>query len=353
MASTLNAKQSLLTKAIKRLDTLLQNKERVLKTEPESPTEPARTQELAKSRQPAIKKVRTAVENEIRNVEKALNDYTRTADELHPTTPTIREQLQRIEANTEKTVDLLDNAANYLIQLQQLNDDLEDIITRTIRKEDQAALKTNLPPIPIPKFSGEIREWEAFWGAFDHSVHSCQMDDLLKMNYLLDALIGDAKEYAKQYEISQKTYSIVIERLKKKYGDRNALTDHLLNNLYAAEAQSNRLEDQEKLCETLHSVVIQLRQKGEFIDTMVLQKLLIGKFTIEVQWHARRQRRQLSEHMKTEELLTNIKEFIDEELELRQEEDRQTTLNRESRNPQSEPFPKRYSAEQRQLTNRT
>ncbi|KAE9413807.1 hypothetical protein Angca_000659, partial [Angiostrongylus cantonensis] len=45
---------------------------------------------------------------------------------------------------------------------------------------------TNLPPIPIPNFSGDIWEWEAFWGEFEHSVHSRQMGDRLKMNYLLN-----------------------------------------------------------------------------------------------------------------------------------------------------------------------
>ncbi|KAE9413824.1 hypothetical protein Angca_001141, partial [Angiostrongylus cantonensis] len=51
-----------------------------------------------------------------------------------------------------------------------------------------------LPPIPIPKFNGEIMEWETFWGAFNYNVHSRQMDDLQKMTYLLDALQREAKE---------------------------------------------------------------------------------------------------------------------------------------------------------------
>ncbi|KAE9412782.1 hypothetical protein Angca_000385, partial [Angiostrongylus cantonensis] len=75
----------------------------------------------------------------------------------------------------------------------------------------------NLPPIPIPKFSGDIPEWETFWGPFNYNVHSRQMDDLQKMTYLLDALQGEAKECVKQYQISKGTYSIVKQHLKDKY----------------------------------------------------------------------------------------------------------------------------------------
>ncbi|KAE9417016.1 hypothetical protein Angca_000203, partial [Angiostrongylus cantonensis] len=60
-----------------------------------------------------------------------------------------------------------------------------------------------LPPIPIPKFNGNVWEWEAFWGAFEHSVRSRQKDDNLKMNYLLNSLHGKDRTFIEQYEISR------------------------------------------------------------------------------------------------------------------------------------------------------
>ncbi|KAE9415824.1 hypothetical protein Angca_001035, partial [Angiostrongylus cantonensis] len=73
----------------------------------------------------------------------------------------------------------------------------------------------NLPPIPIPNFSGDIWEWEAFWREFEHSVHLRQMDDRLKMNYL------------QQNEISRESYPIVTDHLKGKYGNKQAFINQL------------------------------------------------------------------------------------------------------------------------------
>ncbi|KAK6744956.1 hypothetical protein RB195_011582 [Necator americanus] len=93
-----------------------------------------------------------------------------------------------------------------------------------------------LPPMPIPKFDGKLWEWETFWTAFNHSVHSRDIDDLYKMNYRLNALQGEARACMKQYEISRNTYATVIAHLQEKYGDRQALLDQLLRKLQAAKA---------------------------------------------------------------------------------------------------------------------
>ncbi|KAK6751816.1 hypothetical protein RB195_003314 [Necator americanus] len=74
----------------------------------------------------------------------------------------------------------------------------------------------SLPPMPIPKSDGKLWEWETFWTAFNHSVHSMEIDDLYKMNYLLDALKGEARACVKQYEISRNTYATVIAHLQEK-----------------------------------------------------------------------------------------------------------------------------------------
>ncbi|KAE9414657.1 hypothetical protein Angca_001909, partial [Angiostrongylus cantonensis] len=104
-----------------------------------------------------------------------------------------------------------------------------------------------LPPIPIPKFSGDMWEWEVFGKAFEHSVHSRQMDDHIKMNYLLNSFHGKARTFIKQYKILQESYPIVIDHLKVKYGSKQALIKQLLSRLHRAQANSERLEDQEIL----------------------------------------------------------------------------------------------------------
>ncbi|VDM57163.1 unnamed protein product [Angiostrongylus costaricensis] len=169
--------------------------------------------------------------------------------------------------NVEKTVEHLDEAELCLSKLIDLGKMLESTETIPLKDSNVYLPVTNLPPIPIPRFNGDIREWGAFWGAFNYNVHSRRMDDLQKMTYLLDAHQGETRECVKQYQISRSTHPTVIQHLKEKYDNKQALVRHLLRRLRTTEAKTKRLEDQEKLCETLYSIVVHLQQKGKLIDT--------------------------------------------------------------------------------------
>lgn len=149
-------------------------------------------------------------------------------------------------------------------------------------------------------------------------MHSRNIDNIFKLNYLLDALQGEAKESVKQFEISDSTYPLVIEHLKEKYGDRQALVDQLLNKLHTTRARSSDLQAQELLCEQLYTITSQLQVKGEHIDNSFLQKQLLNKFSTDVQRHILRQKVR-NEHEGTWDtimLLTTAKEYVKSELRI-------------------------------------
>ncbi|KAK6026676.1 zinc knuckle [Ostertagia ostertagi] len=124
------------------------------------------------------------------------------------------------------------------------------------------------------------------------------MDDLHKMNYLMDALQGEARECVKQYEVSRHTYPVVIAYLQEKYGDHQALVDELLKRLQNTRASSDSLKDQGNLCERLTSL-----------------KQLLRKFSIDVQRHILRQQQHHPLHTKwdTNDLLIAAKDYIRDE----------------------------------------
>ncbi|KAE9416725.1 hypothetical protein Angca_000993, partial [Angiostrongylus cantonensis] len=172
-----------------------------------------------------------------------------------------------------------------------------------------------LPPIPIPKFTGKLWEWDIFWEAFNHSVHSQKMDDFLKMNYLLDSLEEKAKAFVKQYKITRESYQMIISHLKTKYRNKPALVNELLNRVQTAQANNERLADQQTLCEYLFSTTSQLAQNGEFVDTIYVQKQLFTEFTVNIQRHVLDQRSQeWDETCKTEDVLKSINAYITKEL---------------------------------------
>ncbi|KAE9413710.1 hypothetical protein Angca_000153, partial [Angiostrongylus cantonensis] len=180
----------------------------------------------------------------------------------------------------------------------------------------------NLPPIPIPKFSGKLWEWNTFWVTFNHSVHSQRMDDFLKMNYLLDSLEGKARAFVNQYRITREFYQMVVSHLKQKYGEKQDLLGELLERAQTSKANSDRLEDQETLREHLFSVISQLAHNGEFVDPTYLQNQLLTKFTKDIQGYALDQRsRESGKTYKTEDLLKSVNEYISKELRIQQQLD--------------------------------
>ncbi|VDL68781.1 unnamed protein product, partial [Nippostrongylus brasiliensis] len=189
--------------------------------------------------------------------------------------------------------------------------------------EDQNAAHTpsisaiNLSPVPIPKFSGRIWEWENFWHVFNHSIHSQNINNLHKMSYLLDALQGEAKESVEMFEVSELTYPLVINHLKEKYGDNRVLVDELLTKLQNCTARSERLIDQHRLCEEITSIVPQLELKNEHVDNTFLQKQIMAKFSVAVQSAVLRQKQHFAvDTWTTRSLLETVKGHIKAELNI-------------------------------------
>ncbi|VDP14116.1 unnamed protein product [Heligmosomoides polygyrus] len=242
-------------------------------------------------------------------------------------TPSISELSMRIANHSEAAQLLIDRAHEALSTLMKLQADID---CSTDRMEADM-LETKLAPIPIPKFKGDIWEWDTFWTSFSHNVHSRNIDDLYKLNYLLEALQGDALESAKQFEVSGSTYSLVVAHLKQKYGNKQALVECLLRKLQSAKSRSTRLVDQETLCEQLFSIVSQLKLKNEHVDNTFLQKQLLAKFSVDVQRHILREKARCDEEeWNTMKLLSSAQEFLKEELQIiKQTESRQDNRERQ------------------------
>ncbi|KAK6764240.1 hypothetical protein RB195_024524 [Necator americanus] len=240
-----------------------------------------------------IRTAKTTIGIEANKLETAMEKFSEAVDKLDNRTQSLPEIIERIETNTTAAQTPLDNANKALARLTRLREELEfDQEQSSLNRCEVPEMK--LAPIPIPKFSRKLWEWETFWKPFDHTVHSRNIDNLFKFNYLLDALEGDAEESVKHFEVSESTYQLVIEHLKEKYGDKQALVDQLLKNLQGARARTDSLEDQEALCEQLHSITSQLTLKGEHDDNVFLQKENEGNWSTAALLSAAR------EHIKTE-----------------------------------------------------
>ncbi|KAK6745954.1 hypothetical protein RB195_012205 [Necator americanus] len=133
--------------------------------------------------------INAEIGTEANKLEAAMEKFSEAVDRLDNKTQSLPEIIERIETNTTAAQSVLDNANKALARLIRLQEELE--------------------------FDQEQR-------SLDRSI-----DNLFKFNYLLDVLEGDVKHF----EVSGSTYQLVVEHLKEKYGNKQALIDQLLKNL--------------------------------------------------------------------------------------------------------------------------
>ncbi|KAK6761807.1 hypothetical protein RB195_022770 [Necator americanus] len=216
MTSTMATPQGLLTRSGNRLSAIIQEKSETINAYVHSSMEAAEISALRKR----ICTAKTAIGTEANKLEATMKKFSEAVDRLDDKTQSLPDIIGRIKTNTTAAQTLLDKANKVLARLIQ--EKLEF-------NQEKSSLNRNI-------------------------------DNLF--NYLLDALEGDAEESVKHFEVSGSIYQLVIEHLKEKYGDKQALIDQLLKNLHGARARTDSLEEQEALCEQLHSITSQLTLKG-------------------------------------------------------------------------------------------
>ncbi|KAK5968528.1 hypothetical protein GCK32_010984 [Trichostrongylus colubriformis] len=300
MTTNLSSRQGLLTRACNRLKDTLKNEHELIANATDI-RDAEKERRLLQEHQWHIRRTIQLIETDIKAVDKALENYSIAADNLSLDTPMSSDILEKTDQS----------------------------------HSDSSAWRESptvpLAPVPIPKFDGKLWKWETFWGAFNHSVHSRDIDDLHKMNYLMDALQGEARECVKQYDVH--TYPVVIAYLQEKYGDQQALVDELLRRLQNPRASSDSLRDQGNLCERLTSFENQLRLKGEQVDNVFLQKQLLRKFSTDVQRHILRQQQHQAPHTQwdTNDLLMAVKDYIRDEAKILHEPIQRSMLTPDDR----------------------
>uniref|UniRef100_A0A0N4YNY6 CCHC-type domain-containing protein n=1 Tax=Nippostrongylus brasiliensis TaxID=27835 RepID=A0A0N4YNY6_NIPBR len=304
-------RQGLLTRAGNRLSSILKEEARLFDVRLDS-VNPLDVKELHRK----VRTTRATLLLETTKVEEELAKYSSTVDDLPDDVSSRAEILQRTEEHINAALGVLDRAHIAMAKLVGLQQEMEEPSSQLNTTTDVAEMK--LAPIPLPKFTGNIWEWDTFWRSFDYNVHSKQVDEIYKFTYLLQCLEGEAKEAVKQFQVSDSTYAIVINHLHEKYGNVQAPVDQLLRKLETSRAKSDRLEDQLALCEQLSSITAQLELKGEHINNTFFQKQLLSKFSARVQRHVLRQKnKKESEGMwNTKMLLAEAKELITDELKI-------------------------------------
>ncbi|KAJ1358757.1 hypothetical protein KIN20_017263 [Parelaphostrongylus tenuis] len=183
MSPALSSSQAVLTRASNQLAKDLDSNEAIIKDILGLSEERRESKEDINTLRVKVRRSINELNFRMNNVQAALDKYNAAVDQLGASAASDRTEMDKVEEVIEKTLDLLDRAQDQKISLIHCYDEVDHSQTKFTSNAGHNAPRANLPPIPIPKFRGQVWEWEAFWGAFNQTVHSQDMDDYLKMNY--------------------------------------------------------------------------------------------------------------------------------------------------------------------------
>ena len=83
---------------------------------------------------------------------------------------------------------------------------------------DSVINTVKLPTIQLPKFSGDVLEWQSFWDQFMELVDESNLPDVGKFGYLHVSLEGEARRVIQGLSLTAANYPTACSLLKERFG---------------------------------------------------------------------------------------------------------------------------------------
>ncbi|CAB3260023.1 unnamed protein product [Arctia plantaginis] len=97
-----------------------------------------------------------------------------------------------------------------------------------------------LPPIEIPEFNGDIKNWSLFFASFQNAVHNnCSLSESEKLYYLIGKLTGKARSVCAGITPCAENYLLIFDLLKNKYEDKRLVATSYLDQIFDLKAISS------------------------------------------------------------------------------------------------------------------
>ncbi|XP_057374753.1 uncharacterized protein LOC130695607 [Daphnia carinata] len=210
-----------------------------------------------------------------------------------------------------------------LIELKTRYETLEEMdqinVLRRVNPPDDSNLQqtprlpsraTSRPKITLPRFNGDILQWQSFWQAFVAEIESDEsLADINKFNYLLGQLDQKVLATVAGLTPSNENYEVLMDLLKERYGRKPVIAAYMraLYNLQKPEANLKTLRG---FYEQVESYVHGLESLRKAPDTYgdLLVCILLDKLPGEVRKNVARQ------HDQDEFTLEQLRKALKEEI---------------------------------------
>ncbi|GBM23890.1 hypothetical protein AVEN_208519-1 [Araneus ventricosus] len=162
-------------------------------------------------------------------------------------------------------------AQRYLKNFKKCVNEYETAFENTSSIDNKLSrnLHPRLPEIELFKFGGDLKDWLTFWNQFKSINENADLSNVDKFHYLMQSTKAksEAREIVESFPVSDENYTLAIESLTERYGQKDLLIDFNVRDILKLVLDAL---DQEVICNDISSIrngswIHELKYKGIYL----------------------------------------------------------------------------------------
>lgn len=187
---------------------------------------------------PKTRLTRGYLETRLETLEDIWKKYTEQHDEI--ITSLNEETLKKIsyDADTyfqkaeDNYLDLKSFIKDHIIEISKSDEKSTDTKDTSSECKHISKPKSKLPPISLPKFSGNYNDWMGFRDLFRSLIHNdANLSKVEKHHYLRSSLCGEADQLLKHLAVTEANYDKAWEAIENRFNNKRIIVKTILNRL--------------------------------------------------------------------------------------------------------------------------
>eukprot|EP00117_Sycon_ciliatum_P031421 scpid56680/ scgid24579/ len=134
-----------------------------------------------------------------------------------------------------------------------------------------------LPKLELPKFNGDILQWNGFWDVFQHSVDKSQISKAEKMSYLKGCLTGSARDVLEGMPLDDANYDGAVQMLKEQFGKQECVANAHYKSLMEIPPAENNTTALRKLHTQIERHLRSLEAVGKDMNQKIFVSIVMAK----------------------------------------------------------------------------
>ena len=177
----------------------------------------------------------------------------------------LQREVEDADANNTPFRNQIDLQRFQVNALRRLHDIGEDNLAA---RPTPSTRSTNRPKLSLPRFNGDILQWQPFWQAYEAEI---DFDDTLaninKFNYLVGQLDQNVLSTVAGLTPSNENYKVLVDLLKERYGRKPKVVAAYMRALYSIQKPEANLKSLRNFYDVVEAYVRGLDSLGKTPDS--------------------------------------------------------------------------------------